>query len=140
MFAVNPLGVQEDGVWSDGVAAGAAGGPSAGGRFDATIDLNPDYVYQSRGRVTERGYEVEVRIPFKSLRYQSADPQAWGLQVVRVVQHSGYEDTWTPVVRASASFLIQAGMLTGLTGLKRGVVGDVTPEFTSKGDGTTAGA
>src|SRR5439155_2953185 len=36
MFAVNPLGVQEDGVWSDGVAAGAAGGPSAGGRFDAT--------------------------------------------------------------------------------------------------------
>jgi len=45
MFAVNPLGVQEDGVWSDGVAAGAAGGPSAGGRFDATIDLNPDYVF-----------------------------------------------------------------------------------------------
>src|SRR5881394_2214004 len=36
MFAVNPLGVQEDGVWSDGIAAGAAGGPSAGGRFDAT--------------------------------------------------------------------------------------------------------
>ena len=54
MFAVNPLGVQQDGVWSDGVAAGAAGGPSAGGRFDATIDLNPDYVYESRGRVTDR--------------------------------------------------------------------------------------
>src|SRR5207249_2892999 len=90
------LGVQEDGVWSDGVAAGAAGGPSAGGRFDATIDLNPDYVYESRGRVTERGYEVEVRIPFKSLRYQSADPQDWGLQLVRSVQHSGYEETWTP--------------------------------------------
>src|SRR5207302_1908476 len=82
-----------DGVWSDGVAAGAAGGPSAGGRFDATIDLNPDYVYESRGRVTERGYEVEVRIPFKSLRYQSADPQDWGIQVVRSVQHSGYEET-----------------------------------------------
>src|SRR2546425_2760850 len=81
MFAVNPLGVQEDGVWSDGVAAGAAGGPISGGRFDATIDLNPDYVYESRGRVTERGYEVEVRIPFKSLRYQSADPQDWGLQI-----------------------------------------------------------
>ncbi|HET7380681.1 MAG TPA: hypothetical protein VFJ24_11615, partial [Gaiellales bacterium] len=58
MFAVNPLGVQEDGVWSDGVAAGAAGGPSAGGRFDATIDLNPDYVYESRGHVTDWGYEV----------------------------------------------------------------------------------
>jgi hypothetical protein len=135
MFAVNPLGVQEDGVWSDGVAAGAAGGPSAGGRFDATIDLNPDYVYESRGRVTERGYEVEVRIPFKSLRYQSADPQDWGIQVVRSVQHSGYEETWTPAVRANASFLIQSGRLVGLTALRRGLVLDLTPEFTTKVDG-----
>src|SRR2546428_722708 len=135
LFAVNPLGVQEDGVWSDGVGAGAAGGPSAGGRFDATIDLNPDYVYESRGHLTAWGYEVEVRIPFKSLRYQSADPQDWGLQVVRVVQHSGYEDTWTPTVRANASFLIQSGSAVGLTGLKRGVVLDLTPEFTTKVDG-----
>jgi hypothetical protein len=134
LFAVNPLGVQEDGVWSDGVGAGAAGGPSAGGRFDATIDLNPDYVYQSRG-LTAWGYEVEVRIPFKSLRYQSADPQDWGLQIVRVVQHSGYEDTWTPAVRANASFLIQSGRVVGLTELRRGLVLDLTPEFTTKVDG-----
>ena len=135
LFAVNPLGVQQDGVWSDGAAAGAAGGPSAGGRFDATIDLNPDYVYQSRGHVTDWGYEVEVRIPFKSLRYQSADPQDWGLQIVRVVQHSGYEDTWTPAVRANASFLIQSGRVVGLTQLRRGLVLDLTPEFTTKVDG-----
>src|SRR2546426_2951582 len=110
LFAVNPLGVQEDGVWSDGVEA-AAGGPQAGGRFDATIDLNPDFVYESRGRLTDFGYEVEIRIPFKSLRYQSADPQVWGIQLDRVTQHSGYEDTWTPAVRASASFLIQSGKI-----------------------------
>ena len=141
MFAVNPLGVQEDGVWSDGVAAGVAGGPSAGGRFDATIDLNPDYVYESRGRVTERGYEVEVRVPFKSLRYQSADPQDWGIQILRSVQHSGYEETWTPAVRANASFLIQSGRLVGLGALRRGLVLDLTPEFTTKVDGapTTPG-
>src|SRR2546430_10650469 len=29
--------------------------------------------YESRGRLTDWGYEVEVRIPLKSLRYQSAD-------------------------------------------------------------------
>jgi hypothetical protein len=135
LFAVNPLGVQEDGVWSDGVEA-AAGGPQAGGRFDATIDLNPDFVYESRGRLTDYGYEVEIRIPFKSLRYQSADPQTWGVQIDRVTQHSGYEDTWTPAVRANASFLIQSGRLGGLTGLHRGLVMDVTPEFTTKVNGT----
>ncbi|HEX4601310.1 MAG TPA: DUF5916 domain-containing protein [Gemmatimonadales bacterium] len=134
IFAVNPLGVQEDGIWSDAFEA-AAGGPQAGGRFDATIDLNPDFVYESHGRVTGDGYEVEIRIPFKSLRYQSTDPQDWGFQVVRETQHTGYEDTWAPTVRASASFLIQSGKLTGLTGLHRGLVMDATPEFTTKVNG-----
>ena len=141
LFAVNPLGVQEDGIWSDGVEA-SAGGPQAGGRFDATIDLNPDFVFESRGRLTPDGYAVEVRIPFKSLRYQSADPQTWGFQVDRVTQHTGYEDTWTPAVRANASFLIQSGRLTGLTQLHRGLVMDITPEFTTKVNGApgTGGA
>ena len=74
LFAVNPLGVQEDGVRSEGQDAGAAGGgASATGRFDGVVDLSPDFVYQSHGHLTDWGYEVEVRIPFKSLRYQSAD-------------------------------------------------------------------
>src|SRR5688572_9767588 len=134
LFAVNPLGVQEDGVRSEGLA-GAAGGQNAGFRFDGVVDLNPDYVYESRGRVTPGGYEIEVRIPFKSLKYQSASSQDWGLQVVRFTQHSAYEDTWTQVVRANASFLIQAGKIVGLTGLRRGLVMDVTPEYTTRVDG-----
>jgi hypothetical protein len=137
VFAVNPLGVQQDGVRSEGLT-GAAGGNNAGFRFDGVVDLNPDYVYQSRGRVTPWGYEIEVRVPFKSLRYQSAATQDWGLQVVRTTQHSGYEDTWTPVVRANASFLIQAGRLVGLTDLRRGLVMDVTPELTARMDGAPA--
>ncbi len=140
-FAVNPLGIQADGVRSEGQDAGAAGGGNAAtGRFDGIIDLNPDFVWESRGHVTPWGYEVEVRIPMKSLRYQSTNPQNWGLQIVRQVQHSGYEDTWTPVVRASASFLGQAGRLVGLRDLHRGIVMDVNPEVTTKIAGAPAGA
>ena len=134
LFAVNPLGVQQDGVRSEGLA-GAAGGQNAGFRFDGVVDLNPDYVYESKGHITPWGYEVEVRIPFKSLRYQSGATQDWGIQIIRVTQHTGYEDTWTPVVRANASFLIQSGTLKALTGLRRGLVMDVSPEFTSRLDG-----
>ena len=134
LFAVNPLGVQQDGVRSEGLA-GAAGGQNAGFRFDGVVDLNPDYVYESKGRVTPWGYEVEVRIPFKSLRYQSGATQDWGIQIIRTTQHTGYEDTWAPVVRANASFLIQSGTFKSLTGLRRGLVMDVTPEFTSRLDG-----
>jgi hypothetical protein len=138
VFAVNPLGVQQDGVRSEGLA-GAAGGQNAGFRFDGVVDLNPDYVYESRGRVTPAGYEIEVRIPFKSLRYQGTATQDWGLQIVRVTQHSAYEDTWTPVVRANASYLIQAGRIVGLTGLRRGLVMDLTPEATARVDGAPTG-
>src|SRR5467141_2646502 len=129
LFAVNPLGAQQDGVRSEG---------NAGGRFDGVVDLNPDYSYESQGRVTPSGFEVEVRIRFKSLRYQSAAIQDWGIQIVRVTQHTSYEDTWTPVVRASASFLIQSGSLKGLTGMRRGLVMDLSPEFTSRVDGAPA--
>jgi hypothetical protein len=138
LFAVNPLGVQEDGVRSEG-QGGAAGGQNAGFRFDGIVDLNPDYVFESRGRITDTGYEIEVRVPFKSLRYQSTARQDWGLQLIRVTQHSAYEDTWTPVVRANASFLIQAGRIVGLTGLKRGLVMDMTPEYTTRVDGAPGG-
>lgn len=136
LFAVNPLGVQQDGVQSEGFDPSQ----SAGGRFEGVVDISPDFLFESRGHVTASGYEIEVRIPFKSLRYQSIDPQTWGLQVIRFTQHSGYEDTWTPAVRANASFLIQSGRLTGLTGLRHGLVMDINPEFTSSLDGEPAGA
>src|SRR5213594_2197165 len=139
LFAINPLGVQQDGVRSEGLA-GAAGGQNAGFRFDGVVDLNPDYVYESNGRVTPWGYEVEVRIPFKSLRYQSGATQDWGIQIIRTTQHTGYEDTWTPVVRANASFLIQSGTLKALTGLRRRLVMDVCPEFTSRLEGERVSA
>src|SRR5882672_3579954 len=135
LFAVNPLGAQEDGVRSEGLA-GAAGGANAGFRFDGVVDLNPDYVFQSHGRVTPWGYEVEVRIPFKSLRYQPTQPQDWSLNIVRQVKHSGFEDSWFPARRASATFIGQSGNLIGLSGMHRGLVVDINPEATGKTTGT----
>src|SRR5690606_19071035 len=88
------------------------------------------------------GYEVEVRIPFKSLRYPGGrGPQSWGFQVERRVQRTGYTDTWTPARRASASFLAQSGTLTGLYDLERGVVVEAQPFVTATANGlrTTAG-
>ena len=102
LFGVNPYGVQQDGTRS-AQFAGGAGGPSAtGGGFrninplEGSVDLNPDYFFESKGRLVEGGYEVEVRIPFKSLRYQDASVQSWGIHILRRVQHSGFQDTWAP--------------------------------------------
>jgi hypothetical protein len=139
VFAVNPYGVQSDGALVE------TGSTSGNGFSNAVVrreiaDLSPDYIYQSKGRVTERGYEVEIRIPFKSLRYQSAAEQSWGIHVTRQVQHSGYEDSWAPARRSAASFLAQSGRLVGLTDLRRGLVLDVNPSLTSRATGRRSGA
>lgn len=134
VFGVNPLGVQMDGAVVEGVGQGGGGfGGLAGGR--TAPDLSPDFVFESKGRLTDFGYEVEMRIPFKSLRYQSAPAQHWGLHIIRRIQSAGHEDSWAPARRSAASFLDQAGTLLGLTGLHRGLVMDLNPIVTARADG-----
>lgn len=138
VFGVNPFGVQADGILSEGTQShGTSIGAAANVRD--TVDYSTDYTYESRGHLTDWGYEVEVRIPFKSIRFQSAHEQKWALQIIRQVQHSNYQDTWAPALRASASFLRQSGALAGLTGISRGHVVDFNPELTSHVDGTPTG-
>jgi uncharacterized protein DUF5916 len=135
VFAVNPYGVQSDGALVETGATTGNGFNNAVVKREAA-DLNPDFVFESKGRLTELGYEVEVRIPFKSIRFQPKREQIWGLNVVRLVQHSSREDSWTPAKRASASFLAQSGRLVGLSDLRRGVVLDFTPSLTSRTTGS----
>jgi len=138
VIGVNPFGIQSDGVLRD--VAQQSGSFFGGGSAPYRVDLNPDYVYQSKGRLTPFGYEVEVFVPFKSLRYQSADVQDWGINIIRRVQHSGYTHTWTPALQANASFLSQSGKLTGLHHLNRGLVLDLSPETTSSVNGIPDGS
>jgi uncharacterized protein DUF5916 len=134
MFAVNPFGVQSDGALVETGATSGNGFQNAVVKREAP-DLNPDFVFESKGRLSPYGYEVEVRIPFKSIRFQPKREQIWGINIVRMVQHSGREDSWTPAKRAAASFLAQSGRLVGLTDLRRGIVLDLTPSVISKTTG-----
>lgn len=132
VFAVNPFGIQSDGVLTEtGAATGGGGLASSTTKAREATDLAPDYVWRSKGRLTATGYEVEIAIPFKSLRYRNGDVHTWQLNVVRTVQATGHEQTWTTTRRASASFLAQSGTLTGLRALQRGVTVDLIPTITS---------
>ena len=68
VFAVNPFGVQMDGtIVESGASFNSGWTPTISGR--AAPDLSQDFVFSSKGRLTDYGYEVELRIPFKSLKY-----------------------------------------------------------------------
>jgi uncharacterized protein DUF5916 len=128
-FAVNPLGAQSDGVRSEGVS-------QVSSLIPGTTDKNPDFNWESKGRITAQGYQVEIRIPFKSLRYPGSGPQSWGFNATRVIQRTGYTDTWTDVRRANASFLGQEGGIGGLHDLKGGVAVEAQPFVTATANGS----
>ncbi len=70
-FYINPLGVQIDQTESE-----------AGGQF--SNDMSWDAIWDSKGRVYDWGYAVELAIPFSSLRFQRAGgDQVWGFDAIR---------------------------------------------------------
>jgi hypothetical protein len=141
VLAVNPLGIQADGtlVETGTVSQGGFGNATSQGTARENADLSADFVWQSKGHVTPWGYEVELRVPFKSLKYQATDVQRWGFHVVRRVARLGAEDTWAPARRGAASFLRQGGRLVGLRDLQRGLVLDLTPTLTQRTVGAALG-
>lgn len=124
VFSVNPLGIQGDGTYAEG----------------SHTDRSQDFLFESKGRVTGYGYEVEIRIPFKNIRYQQVPVQQWGIQAIRRVMHSGQEQTWTPAERGAPSFLGQSGRLVDMTDLKRGLVMDINPVMTATNTGAAKSA
>lgn len=134
VFAANPLGVQGDGIVVEG--ANASGGGFGGAPVGREpTDISPDFVFASKGRLTDYGYEVELRIPFKSLQFENAPTQRWAFNVLRKVQSTGEEHSWAPALRSATSYIAQFGHLENLTGLDRGLVLDVTPIVTARADG-----
>ena len=125
VFTVNPLGVQADGIWVEG----------RGGRGDP-IDWSPDFLWESDGQVGSDGYTAEIRIPLKSLRFADTEVQDWGLQVIRQIQRTGYNESWAPVSGEQANRLAQAGRIRGLRDLERGMFLEINPVVTGTRQGS----
>jgi hypothetical protein len=75
---VNPLGVQADIL--DTTTAGE--------------DTAPDWVWDSAGRTTPEGYDVEVRVPWKSIRFTSGPDVKKGVLFWRRVSRIGMSASW----------------------------------------------
>ncbi|MDE3151911.1 MAG: carbohydrate binding family 9 domain-containing protein [Gemmatimonadota bacterium] len=130
VFIVNALGVQADGIKNE------QGGFTPGSNvMPGQNDLTPDFIWESKGEVTPWGYQVEIRIPFSTLRYPSGGHQNWGIQIQRNVQHNGYQETWTEAHKASASFIDQEGLLVDMNGMHHGQVAELNPELTNTVNG-----
>lgn len=120
VLGFNPLGIQQDGVMSDG----------------AEPDFNVDIVMESKGVLTGDGYTIEVAIPFKSLRYEAGKGKLWGIHFWRNIDRFDDEiDSWMPLSREEASNLKQAGHITGLEGISTERTLELIPTLTVSEEG-----
>jgi hypothetical protein len=111
----NPLGVQQDGIQTEG----------------SGTDFSVDIVMESKGMITSDGWTLEVAIPFKSLRYEAGKGKQWGIHVWRNIDRFNDEiDSWMPLSRDISSQLSQEGHLTGLEGISTERTLEIIPSVT----------
>jgi hypothetical protein len=85
-FAITPLGVQLEGLLTGG-----------GGGF-RPISSSWDNIWYSKTRKNEEGWVAEIKIPFKSIRYDD-NITNWNIQFVRNDLSRNERSTWTTVRR-----------------------------------------
>lgn len=115
-FAVNPLGVKEDGaVYQDNIT-----------------DYTWDGVWDAATRVDSAGWTAEFRIPLSQLRFRNAPEHTFGFAVWRDIGRRNERTAWPlyrPSRQAKAS---QLGTLEGIAGIRRASRLELLPFVTTQ--------
>ena len=104
LFIVNPLGVQLDGVTTEG----------------QDDDYSFDALWRSEGRLTPFGYVVWMAIPFKSLRFLNIAEQEWGIGLARAIRRNNETSFWPYMTRRVSGMGQQLATATGLRDISPG--------------------
>ncbi len=116
-FFVNPLGVQADLI-----------------REEATgnEDDSWDGLWTSAARITATGFDVEMRIPFATLRFKDTDgPRRWAASFLRIrPREHRYQYFDSRVERGARCLSCGFGKLEGFTGIQQGRNLEITPTLT----------
>jgi hypothetical protein len=117
-FFVNPFGIQMDMFMDD-----------VGGNEDESWDA----IWASAGRVTETGYEVEIAIPFSSLRFPRTEgDQIWGFDALRFYPRTNrLRLAGQPMDRNVNCYLCQISKMSGFAGVTPGRNLELAPTVTS---------
>ncbi len=115
ILVFNPLGVQADGILTEGSGE----------------DYSVDLVMESKGLITETGYTVEVAVPFKSLRYEAGEGKFWGIHLFRKIKRFNDEtSSWMPISRDKSGLLNQAGRIKAPEGISTERTLEIIPSLT----------
>ena len=111
-FQTNPLGVW-DAIWTEQAHEDSTGNLT---NFDPSFDT----VWDSKGKLTAKGYVVWMAIPFKSLRFSPSQQQTWGIILYRGILRENEDDFWPQISRRVEGRLDHAATAHGLEGISPG--------------------
>ncbi|MBT5427983.1 MAG: carbohydrate binding family 9 domain-containing protein, partial [Bacteroidetes bacterium] len=112
-FYANPLGIQMDSRASSN-----------------NEDTGADFIFYSKGLLTESGYQVEIKIPFKSLRYKRSETVTMGMIIERRIHHLSINGTYPALdPRQGMNFLTQM-LPFELSGIKHYTLLELLPAVT----------
>jgi hypothetical protein len=120
VFGTNPVGIEYDGqVAREGQTSGLVFGAGGGGGLQrggiTAFNPNWDGDWAVRAGVTERGWEAELAIPLKTLRYSTGQGMTWGFNVLRNIRHKNEQVFLSPIPRGYTIYRVSlAAKLTGL--------------------------
>ncbi len=116
-FFVNPLGVQADLIRDE-----------ATGREDDSWDG----LWTSAARITDTGYDVEMRIPFATLRFKDTDgPRRWAATFLRIrPREFRYQYFSNRIERGTRCMQCAFDKFDGFTGIRQGRNLEITPTLT----------
>ena len=101
-FFVSAAGVQQDCINTES---------------DGT-DFTWDAIWESKARITDKGWVVEMKIPFAALRFPEAQKQVWGLNFYREDRRNRTKNNWSFISNEINNESIQAGILEGIENIK----------------------
>ena len=100
----------------------------AGAKWDAQMsnegrenNANWDGIWDVATTMTETGWYAEIRIPFRTLKFDSGDTQTWGVNFERKVRRLNEDSYWSPLPRIyDIQRVSLAGSVEDFRGLRPG--------------------
>jgi hypothetical protein len=96
---------------------------STGNQADAKIsngdkDFNWSAVWESNVQITDTGWNVEMKIPYRAIRFANRPLQSWGFNFQRSLEKQNERQSWNFIDNAVGTWTQYDGLIEGFRNIK----------------------
>ncbi len=93
-----------------------------GNQADAKIsngneDFNWSAVWESAAKITDKGWNVEIKLPYRAIRFANRPVQSWGFNFHRRLEKLNEQHTWTHIDNSVGRWTQYDGLIEGFNNI-----------------------